>query len=148
MTVTIKPIAERDFFAWYGLFSAYTESLGMESTDEQTMRIWTALLGDEADGVLAVDDGGDTVGLAHFSVFARLLQGDTGFAIEDVFVAPDQRQQGVATALVEHVRTRAEQEHRAIVRWVTRPDDVAAKALHERFRAMTGDWALYDLNVG
>lgn len=148
MTVTIKPLTERDFFAWYGLFSAYTESLGLEPTDEQTMRVWTALHSDEADGVLAVDTVAGTVGFAHFSVFSRLLQGDTGLALEDVYVAPEMRERGVATALIEHVRTRAEEEHRSVVRWVTRPEDVAAKALYERFRAATGDWALYDLNVG
>ena len=148
MTVTIKPLAERDFFAWYSLFSSYAGSLGVDTSDEETMRVWTALQGDTAQGVVAFDESGEAVGFAHFSIFTRLLQGDTGFVLEDVFVADGSRRNGVATALVEHVRTRAEAEHRTTVRWLTRPDDEAAKALHERFASATGDWAMYDLSVG
>ncbi|MDQ1512453.1 MAG: hypothetical protein QOC59_295 [Microbacteriaceae bacterium] len=148
MTITIKPLDEREFFAWYELFTEYAADAGIELTDEQAMRVWTTLHTDEAHGAVAVDETGATVGLAHVEIVERLLQGDTVAMIEDLFVAPRARRTGVATALIEHVRTRAEQEHRATVRWVCREDDPAARALQERFAASTSGWVLQDLPVG
>jgi len=147
MTVTIKPLAERDFFAWYELFTAYAGSMGIEVDDERTMRVWATLQGDDAHGVVAFDDG-RAVGFALYTVFKRLVHGDTGYTIEDLYVAEPSRGHGVATALVEHIRTRAEDEHRATVRWATKPDDPATRALAEKFSATAGDWVLRDLPVG
>jgi predicted N-acetyltransferase YhbS len=112
------------------------------------MRVWTKLQSDDAHAVVATDEGGETVGLVHFVGVDRLLQGDSTLLIEDLYVAEHARRAGVATALVEHVRTRAEEEGRAAVRWVSRPDDPAAKALHDKFAASAGGWVLHDLPVG
>jgi GNAT superfamily N-acetyltransferase len=148
MTVTIKPLAERDFFAWYELFTSYAGGMGIEVDDERTMRVWTSLQGDDAHAVVAFDDESRAVGFALFTVYKRLVQGDTGYTIEDLYVAEHARGKGVATALIEHIRTRAEEEHRATVRWATRPEDPAARALYEKFTASAGDWVLRDLPVG
>ena len=147
MTVTIQPLAERDFFAWYELFTAYAAGAGLEASDEQTMRVWTTLQGGRA-GALIATDGGQAVGFVHYTIFERLLQGDSGFQLEDVFVSDRSRNQGVATALIEHVRTRAEEERRLGLRWSTRGDDPAVNALGEKFAASTGGWVLHDLPVG
>jgi GNAT superfamily N-acetyltransferase len=88
------------------------------------------------------------VGLVHFIGMERLLQGDSVYLIEDLFVAEQARRSGVATALDEHVRTRAEDEGRASVRWVSRADDAAANALQDKFAASAGGWVLHDLPVG
>jgi GNAT superfamily N-acetyltransferase len=147
MTVTIKPLAERDFFAWYELFTSYAGSMGIEVDDERTMRVWATLQGDDAHGVVAFD-GDRAVGFALFTVFKRLVQGDTGYTVEDLYVAEPSRGSGVATALLEHIRTRAEEERRSSVRWATKPEDPAARALTEKFSASAGDWVLRDLPVG
>jgi len=146
MPVTIKPLTEREFFAWYELFAAYAASMATAVDDERTMRVWTTLQGAEANAVVAFD-GDKAVGFAHFTTFKRLLQGDTGYTVEDLFVDEHARGRGVATAIIEHIRTRAESEHRATVRWVTRPDDAPARALYEKFSAAAGDWVMHDLPV-
>lgn len=147
MTVTIKPLTEREFFAWYELFTAYAGCVGIAVDDERTMRVWTTLQGPDAHAVVAFD-GDRAVGFAHFTSFKRLLQGDQGYTVEDLFVDERARGRGVATAIIEHVRNRAESEHRATLRWVTRPDDAPARALYEKFSAAAGDWVMHDLPVG
>ena len=146
MTVTIKPLTEREFFAWYELFTAYAAAMSIAVDDERTMRVWTTLQGPDAHAVVAFD-GDRAVGFAHFTTFKRLLQGDTGYTVEDLFVDEQARGRGVATAIIEHIRTRAESEHRATVRWVARPDDAPTRALYEKFSAATGDWVMHDLPV-
>jgi GNAT superfamily N-acetyltransferase len=146
MTVTIKPLTEREFFAWYELFTAYAECMSTAVDDERAMRVWTTLQSPDADAVVAFD-GDKAVGFAHFTTFKRLLQGDTGYTVEDLFVAEQARGRGVATAIIEHIRSRAESERRATLRWVARPDDAPARALHEKFSAAAGDWVMHDLPV-
>jgi GNAT superfamily N-acetyltransferase len=148
MTVTIKPLTERDFFSWYALFTEYAGQAGLAPDDEQAMRVWTTLQTADSHGVIAADQNGGTVGLVHFRVFDRLLEGDSGYVIEDLYVTEGARRSGVATALVEHVRTRGEDEHRPLLRWVAREDDPAAQALQAKFAESAGGWMLHDISVG
>ncbi|MGT2426756.1 N-acetyltransferase family protein [Amnibacterium kyonggiense] len=148
MTVTITPLSEREFFAWYGLFAEYAAGAGVEVADEQVMRVWTAIQASGAHAAVAHDESGSAVGFVHATPFERLLQGDGGFQIEDLFVAPAQRGRGVGTALVEHVRSAAEGRRHALLRWSARADDPAAKALQEKFADAAGGWVLQTVPVG
>lgn len=148
MTVTITTLSEREFFAWYTLFEQYAAGAGVETTDEHVMRVWTALQLPGAYAAVAHDQSGSVLGLVHAVPFERLLQSDRGLQIEDLFVAPAQRNQGVATALVEHVRSTAESRGQALLRWTARADDPAAKALQDKFADAAGGWVLQTVPVG
>lgn len=148
MTVTIAPLTEREFFDWYALFSEYAAGAGATVTDEQVMRVWTSLQVPDAHGAVAHDESGAVVGLVHAMPFERLLQGDGGFQIEDLFVAPAARNRDVATALVEHVRGVAEGQRRGLLRWTARADDAGARALQEKFADAAGGWVLQTVPVG
>lgn len=147
MTVTISALTEREFFAWYALFSEYASGQRVGLTDEGVMRVWTAVQTPGAIAAGAHDEGGELIGFAHALPFERLLRGDGGFQLEDVFVVERARRGGVATALVEHVRTRAESDGRPLLRWQTQGDDPAVHALQEKFAASTAGWVLQTLPV-
>lgn len=147
MTTTISALGEREFFAWYSLLAEYAASAGITLSDEHVMRVFTALQAPGAFALVAQEDGA-VVGLVHVRRFERLVTERSGFEIEDLFVAQDARRQGVATALVEHARTRAEQDGPTTLRWTAQQDDPAAKALQEKFAASAGGWVLQSLPVG
>ena len=148
MTVTIAPLTEREFFAWYGLFSEYAADAAVEVSDEQVMRVWTTVQAPGAYGAVAHDETGSVVGFVHTVPFERLLQADGGVQVEDLYVAPAQRGRGVATALVEHVRSAAEAQRRSLLRWAARTDDPAVKALQDKFADAAGGWVLQTVPVG
>ena len=148
MTVTITALTEREFFAWYSLFAEYAASEGVGLTDEHVMRVWTAVQAPGAIAFAARDDAGGIVGLVHAVRFERLLSGRGGYEIEDLFVSEDARRQGVATALVEHVRSRAEAEQQPVLRWTSRPEDPAAQSLQQKFAASQHGWMLQSMPVG
>lgn len=148
MTVTIAPLSEREFFAWYSLFAEYAADAAVEVTDEQVMRVWTTVQAPGAYGAVAHDESGSVVGFVHAVPFERLLQADGGFQVEDLFVASSQRGRGVATALVEHVRSAAETQRRVLLRWAARTDDPAVKALQDKFADAAGGWVLQTVPVG
>ena len=148
MTVTITPLAEREFFAWYSLFAEYAAGEGVQLSDEHVMRVWTRVQAPDAVSFVAHDGQGSVVGLVHALHFERLLSGSGGYEIEDLFVSQDARRQGVATALIEHVRTRAENDRKPLLRWSAKADAPATRALQEKFAASAGGWVLQTLPVG
>ena len=147
MTITISGLTEREFFAWYGLFSEYAAGAGVAVTDEHVMRVWTAIQAPGAHAAVAHDQSGEVVGFVHALPFERLLQGDAGLQIEDLFVGPAQRGEGVGTALIEHVRSAAESSQRPLLRWTAKADDPATKALQEKFADAAGGWVLQTVPV-
>lgn len=148
MTVTVGALTEREFFAWYALFSEYAAAEGVAATDESVMRVWTAVQAPGAIAAVARDGGGDVVGLVHALPFERLLRGDGGVQVEDLYVTGRSRRSGVASALVEHVLDRAEGARRALLRWDARLDDAAAHALQQKFSAASAGRVLQTLPVG
>lgn len=147
MTVTITQLTEREFFDWYGVFAEYATNAGVDATDEQVMRVWTALQKPGAYAAVAHDESGSVVGFVHAVPFERLLQGDGGLQLEDLFVAPAHRGQGVATALLEHVRGAAEGRGHEFLRWAAHDDDAAVRALKEKFADAAGGWVLQSVPV-
>jgi GNAT superfamily N-acetyltransferase len=147
MTVTISGLTEREFFAWYPLFAEYAADAGVPVTDEQVMRVWTSLQARGGHAAVAHDESGAVVGFVHALPFDRLLQGDRGVQIEDLYVSLAQRGRGVATALVEHVRGTAEAAGTPLLRWVARADDEAVQALQEKFADAAGGWVLQTVPV-
>lgn len=148
MTFEIRPVRDRDFFNWLPLFASYGEFYGTPVPDEKALLVWS-WISEKQHGVSALvaeDEDGSLVGLAHYRTFPRPLHGGTGIYLDDLFVAPESRGKGIATALIERVTEIARSEGAGIVRWVTAPDNDEAQILYDKVADRT-DWVTYDLAV-
>lgn len=148
MTIEIRPVRDRDFFDWLPLFASYGEFYGAQVPDEKALLVWS-WISDKVHGVSALvaqDDDGKLVGLAHYRPFPRPLEGGTGIYIDDLFVAPESRGKGIASALLDRVTEIARSERAGIVRWATAPDNDAAQSLSGKVADRT-DWITYDRSV-
>lgn len=148
MTFEIRPVNDRDFFNWLPLFASYGDFYGTPVPDEKALLVWS-WISEKMHGVSALvaqDESGALVGLAHYRTFARPLAGGTGIYIDDLFVAPEARGSGIATALIERVTEIARTQRAGIVRWVTAPDNDEARILYDKVADRT-DWVTYDLQV-
>jgi GNAT superfamily N-acetyltransferase len=147
--ISVRPLEQGDFFAWYELFAGYAEFYGAPLSDERVMRAWAWLQGDASAlrGLVAIDREGKVVGLVHVQEFERLLENDRGLYIEDLFVAPAARGKGVAKALIDHVKGEARDRGFGVIRWNLLEDNETAagisEAIGERTRLLT-----YDLKLG
>lgn len=148
-TVTIRPLELTDLFAWIDLYAGYAEFYDSPLTDDRAMRVWTWLhsTDHQSRGLVAVDDDGKLVGLAHVREFERLLENDRGIYLEDLFVAPDSRGQGVARALIDQLKQEAREGGFGVVRWITAADNETAMRLYDAVAEKTS-WVTYDLSVG
>jgi GNAT superfamily N-acetyltransferase len=148
MTFEIRHTRDRDFFNWLPLFADYGEFYGTPVPDEKALLVWSWIT-EETHGLSALvaqDEDGTLVGLAHYRTFARPLAGGTGIHIDDLFVSPDARGNGIATALIERVTEIARAQRSGIVRWVTAPDNDEAQVLYDKVAERT-NWVTYDLAV-
>ncbi len=147
--VSVRPLEQGDFFAWYELYAGYADFYETPLPDARAMRAWAWLHGTEAAhwGLVAVDDAGKLVGLAHVREFRRLLENDKGLYLEDLFVASDQRGKGVARALIDHIKSEGRDGGFGVVRWMTDKNNATARALYDKVSDKT-DWVTYDISLG
>jgi GNAT superfamily N-acetyltransferase len=146
---TIRPVVDRDFFAWHELFEGYCEFYETPLNDEKAVLVWSWFTSTErkAEAIVAVDDEtGTLIGLAHYRDFARPLAGGTGIYLDDLFVRPDARGQGVGKSLIAQVKQIGVERRAILVRWITAHDNETAQRLYDSVAEKT-NWITYDLAV-
>jgi GNAT superfamily N-acetyltransferase len=70
------------------------------------------------------------------------------FYLEDIYVAPDYRRRGVATALLQHLSARAREENAVRLDWIVLEWNAPAIAFYERMGArLAEDWRVCRLET-
>ena len=147
MTIEVRPVRDGDFFAWLELYSKYAEFYETELTDQRALVLWSWLTAPEHEesGFVAVD-GDRIVGLAHVREFARPLEGDRGLFLDDLFVVEEERGSGVGAALIQKVRSLAEERGLGVVQWITAQDNSAAQSVYDSVATRTS-WVTYEIDL-
>ena len=148
MSVTVRPLGDKDFFAWLGLFEGYSAFYESELTDQIALQVWSWIIdaNNSLDGAVAVNDAGDFVGFAHYRSVPRTLSGDLALFLDDLFVTEDFRGQGVATALMDFSKAYAREHKLAQVQLLTAADNATAQVLYDQVGTRT-DWVTYEIDV-
>ena len=135
MAVKVRKLEARDEPAWRRLFEAYIAFYQAPVGDEVIALTWQRLHSGAAEfhiGLVAVDEHDTPVGLAHV-LFHRSTWSATGYCyLEDLFVDPAVRGQGIGRALIE--ATYAQADARACTRtyWTTQESNYRARTLYDR----------------
>lgn len=148
MSVQVRPLGDKDFFSWLGLFEGYSEFYKSELTDEKALRVWSWIIdkNQELTGAVALDDDGEFIGFAHYRAFPRTLTADMGLFLDDLFVVPDSRGAGVGQALVGFAKEYAAERHLGQIQLVTAADNEAAQHLYDELGTRT-DWVTYEIEL-
>ena len=131
---------------WERLYAGYATFYQVTQTPEMRARVWGWIHdhAHEVEAFVAEDDTGRLVGLTHFRPFARPLAASIGGFLDDLFVDPKARAEGVGRALIEAVAGIARERGWSVVRWLTADDNYRARALYDRLAVKTA-WNLYEL---
>ena len=148
MSVTVRPLGDKDFFAWLGLFEGYSAFYESELTDQIALQVWSWMIdaNNALTGAVAVQDDGVFVGFAHYRTVPRTLSGDHALFLDDLFVAEDSRGQGVGTQLMDFTKTYAREHKLAQVQLLTAADNATAQVLYDQVGTRT-DWVTYEIDV-
>ena len=144
----IRPIAESDHEAWRSLFRDYGLFYETEFGDEVLDGVWAWLL-DPAHQVsaLVADDAGEVVGFAHIRRLHDTFTAGTAWFLDDLYVLPDRRGQGIARALIERGYEDATARGGGTFRWITAADNETAQQLYDRIATRAG-WVVYEKELG
>ena len=142
----IIPAAPRHRAGWGRLFAGYAAFYGVAQTEAMRETVWGWILDPAAEvkALLSEAPDGGPVGLAHYRAFARPLRASRGLFLDDLFVDPAWRGQGVAEALLAALAERAAAEGCDLVRWITAEDNARARAVYDRVAQATR-WVTYDM---
>ncbi|SEN42215.1 Acetyltransferase (GNAT) family protein [Loktanella fryxellensis] len=148
MAVTVRAVAVGDRAGWETLYAGYAAFYGVAQTPAMRVVVWDWLMdaGHGTTGLVAVTDDGALVGLAHVRPFARPLSASVGGFLDDLFVDPAARGQGVAVALIAAVADMGRAEGWSVIRWITAADNAAARAVYDRVARKT-PWVTYDIGL-
>lgn len=93
------------------------------------------------------DEHGTAVGFATlFWTFSTLAAAEIG-VMNDLYVDPDARSQGVGAALIAACESECAKRDVRVMEWETAPDNDRAQALYDRFEVARSTWLHYSLGV-
>jgi GNAT superfamily N-acetyltransferase len=130
----IRELAAADFAAWERLWLAYLRFYRAEVTGAVTAATFARLC-DQTDGMIglvASDEQGELVGLAHLVFHPSTWSADPYCYLEDLFVAPAARGTGTARQLLEAVFAEAHERGAARTYWETQEFNAPARSLYDQ----------------
>ncbi len=146
--LTIRAAWPDDEAEWRELFRAYGVFYETEFNDSVLEAVWWQLLedGSGVDALVAELDGA-IVGLAHFRSHPDTFTGGRDWYLDDLFVDPEVRGSGIATALIEHLIGLARaSEPAGTLRWITADDNARAQRVYDRIATKTS-WVTYEVRL-
>jgi len=148
--VRISFVTEQDKAQWRVLFNGYADFYSVPMDDATAERVWAWLLdpGHVLEGLVARDEGGAIVGLAHVRACPRPLGGcDIGF-LDDLYVLPEARGSGAADALFAALRALAAERGWPALRWITQHFNERGRAFYDRYTSGPSDFIVYQWKQG
>jgi len=145
--VSVRAIGERDHDAWAGLFAAYGTFYETDFTPEVIESTWRRLL-DPAEGVdaLVADRDGVVIGFAHYRSHPDTFSLGRDWYLDDLFVDPEARGSGAATALIATLKQFASETGPGSLRWITAESNERAQRLYDRVATRT-TWLTYEVRA-
>jgi GNAT superfamily N-acetyltransferase len=131
---TVRPIREADREAWLPLWLGYNAFYRNEPAEEVTRATFGRLCEgtDGFFGLLAEDDDGGPVGLAHAVFHPATWTTATYCYLEDLFVSRGGRGSGAGQLLIEGVYAEADRRGADRVYWHTQQYNAPARSLYDK----------------
>jgi GNAT superfamily N-acetyltransferase len=145
----IEPITGGQFERLLPLIAAYQRFYGVEQIDEARNRTFFArFIAPSDDGMLLAawrDD--ELVGYAClYWHFTSLVPAET-VLMNDLYVNPEIRGQGVGRALIEASAAVARERDADRLEWATAPDNETAQRLYDSTGAERSEWITYEIEL-
>ena len=145
MNNSIREIQLKDKEQWQELYKGYANFYKVEMNNQILETVWSWLhdRNHELNGIVYEIDE-NIVALAHYRRMPRPLKGqDIGF-LDDLFVEPIHRGKKIGEKLLNELKNISKSKEWGLIRWLTRDDNLRAKALYDRVAKKTS-WDLYEL---
>lgn len=146
MTI-VRALAAADRDAWAPLFAAYGTFYETSFSEEVIESTWTRLVS-EGSGVdaLVAEVNGAVIGFAHYRSHPDTFSTGRDWFLDDLFVDPEARGSGAATALIEELTSYARETGPGSLRWITAESNERAQRVYDRVATRT-TWVTYEVRA-
>jgi GNAT superfamily N-acetyltransferase len=137
--IVIRSMALDERAVWEELWTDYLDFYNTKISQETKSATWARLHDpNEPLHLLAASLSGKVVGIVHY-IYHRSCWtiGDYCY-LQDLFVAPAARGKGVGTELIKQVETIARASGTSRIYWLTKEDNVSARALYDKLADRSG----------
>jgi GNAT superfamily N-acetyltransferase len=86
------------------------------------------------------------IGFAHYRRLFDTFTASPNWFLDDLYVAPDARGTGAATALIEAVAAAATAKGGGTLRWITAEDNPVAQSVYNKVAKRT-TWVTYEMET-
>ncbi|HXR30721.1 MAG TPA: GNAT family N-acetyltransferase [Solirubrobacterales bacterium] len=145
----IEPVSGEQLETLLPMIAAYQRFYEVAEIDEQRNRtFFSRFLAPSEDGMLlGAWSGEELLGYAClYWSFTSLVPAKT-VLMNDLFVDPAARGQGVGRALIEASATVARERRAQRLEWATAPDNLTAQHLYDSTGAERSEWIEYELRL-
>ena len=139
MSTQVRPLQAQDLAPWSALWQGYLTFYNSQLPPEQTERTWQRLNDEQFNlhGLVALQ--GDTiVGITHYLFHPSSWTEHDYCYLQDLFVAPEHRGQGIARQLINSVVSAAKARTAQRVYWLTQEGNTPARLLYDKVASPTG----------
>jgi ribosomal protein S18 acetylase RimI-like enzyme len=148
MAITVSNLSLADRADWEELYHGYAEFYRVPMNDNILDTVWS-WIHDEGNpffGLIARDGQGTALGLMHCRQMPSPLRGALVGFLDDLFVIPAARGQGVVESLYAALEALAREQGWPFVRWITAEDNYRGRAVYDRLSEKT-HWVTYQMAV-
>lgn len=148
MTLTVCKPEASDRAQWEVLYQGYAEFYQVPMNDEilDTVWGWIQDANNPFFGLVAKNETGDCIGFMHCRQMPSPLRGAQVGFLDDLFVSPDARGQGVVEALYEALNQLGREQGWPFIRWITAEDNARARAVYDKLSDKT-HWVTYQMSM-
>ena len=137
--LAVRDLAPHDRGGWEPLWRGYLEFYGAVVADDVTDLTFRRLLDPKEDMFCIVaEQGGELVGIVQCVLHRSTWSAAPYCYLQDLFVSPDARDQGVGRSLIEAVYARADGVGAARVYWLTHETNATARVLYDAVAVRSG----------
>jgi len=137
--ITIRTMSLNERAVWEELWTGYLDFYNTKISQETKSATWARLHDpNEPMHLLAASLGGKVVGITHYLYHRSCWTVGDYCYLQDLFVALEARGKGVGAELIRGVETIARASGASRIYWLTKEDNVTARALYDKLADRPG----------
>ena len=148
MKIVVSELSLQDRVEWEVLYYGYAEFYKVPMNQEILDTVWSWIFdkNNAFYALVAKDDTGRYLGLMHYRAMPSPLRGKRVGFLDDLFIKPEFRGNGVVDALYEALKRSALDKGWPFIRWITAENNYRGRGVYDKLSDKT-QWVTYQMPV-